>query len=141
MGQGGIFVQGFFNTNFSTLKMAMDASSVRHQVIAQNIANSETPNYKRLEVRFEDELQKHLHKKDLSLKTPHPKHISNQPQSLDHVSIQVSRVLETSITNDENNVDLDREMALMAYNTIRYQTLSRLMEANIGRYYTVMRGA
>lgn len=121
--------------------MAMDAASIRHQVIAQNIANSETPNYKRHEVRFEEELKKHLHPQDLRLKTTNPKHISNHPLTLEDIPIQVSKVRETTITNDGNNVDLDREMALMALNTIRYQTLSQLMDANIGRYNIVLRGA
>lgn len=42
------------------LNRALDASVLRQSVIANNIANNETPNFKRSEVRFEEYLQREL---------------------------------------------------------------------------------
>ena len=40
------------------LSRVLDTAALRHRVIAQNVANVNTPGYRRLEVTFEDELAK-----------------------------------------------------------------------------------
>lgn len=129
-----------FNTNFTTLGIAMDVASLRNEVYAQNVANAETPNYKRREVAFEDVFKEVLDTNDLRLKTSQPQHIPNYPISLEDVSPEISRINNTFVTNDGNNVDIDKEMAMVAANTLRYQVLSRLMDQNFSRYNIILRG-
>jgi len=137
-----ISMSSFFNTNFKTLPAAMDAAVVRNTTIAQNIANVETPGYKRKEVDFEFYLQKAMGDQEdtIGLKTDNEKHFSLYPSSIDDVQARVRTVTDTSITNDGNNVDIDQQEALQAENTINYQTLARLLNLAIERYNTVLKG-
>ncbi|MBB6062024.1 flagellar basal-body rod protein FlgB [Thermosipho japonicus] len=123
-----------FNSNFSTLKAAMDVALKRQEIHSQNIANAETPNYKRKYIVFEELLNES--KMKLSLKTTSRKHIEKTSKV---VSPIIKTQKNTSLTNDGNNVDIDIEMVEMVKNALRYQTLSRLMSANIDRYNTVIR--
>ncbi len=131
---------GLYNTNFTTLPLAMDVASLRNEVYAHNIANAETPGYKRREVSFEDSFKKALAGDELRLKTSRVRHIPNYPVSLDGVEPDLTRIKNTYITNDGNNVDIDKEMAALSANTLRYQTLTRLMDLNIVRYNIVLKG-
>ncbi|HCL98890.1 MAG TPA: flagellar basal body rod protein FlgB, partial [Fervidobacterium sp.] len=58
-------------------------------------------------------------------------------------TVQAKQITQdnTSITNDENNVDIEMETTEMVKDALRYQVLSRLMSANIDRYNTVIRNA
>ncbi|HRW92906.1 MAG TPA: flagellar basal body rod protein FlgB [Thermotogota bacterium] len=131
---------GLFNSNFVTLSSAMDASALRHRVISQNIANAETPGYKRKEVVFEDVLREALSPQELRIKKEDPRHFSNYPENIEDVQARMGSVRNTWITNDGNNVDIDQEMAVMAANSLRYQTLARLMDQNIVRYNIILKG-
>lgn len=55
-----------FSKSVDLLHRAMDASSLRYQVTANNLANSEVPNFKRTSVNFESALNEALE----SEKTP-----------------------------------------------------------------------
>ncbi|MFP4461748.1 MAG: flagellar basal body rod protein FlgB, partial [Thermotogota bacterium] len=74
------------------------------------------------------------------LKKTNERHFQKYPSNIRDVQARVRTVSDTSITNDGNNVDIDQQEALMAANTIRYQTLSRLMSLTIARYNTVLKG-
>ena len=124
-----------FNTNFYTIKRAMDVSMLRQKVHSLNIANVSTPGYKRRYVVFEEFLKKE--KDELKLLTTHSKHISKMDK---HVSPRVLIDYSTSMRNDGNNVDIEYEIVEMVKNGLRYQVLSRLMSMNIDRYNTVLRG-
>ncbi|ONN26920.1 flagellar basal-body rod protein FlgB [Thermosipho affectus] len=123
-----------FNTNFHTLKIAMDVALKRQEIHSQNIANAETPNYKRKYIAFEELLSES--KMKLKLRTTSANHISNIKESINPI---LKTQENTSLTNDKNNVDIDVEMAEMVKNALKYQTLSRLISANIERYNTVVR--
>ncbi|MEA1885413.1 MAG: flagellar basal body rod protein FlgB [Thermotogota bacterium] len=134
-------MSGLFNSNFGTLPAALDAASTRNTIIAQNIANAETPGYKRKEVDFEHYLQQAMGEgDDLELKKTEERHFQKYSSNIQDVQARVRTVSDTRITNDGNNVDIDQQEALMAANTIRYQTLSRLMSLTIARYNTVLKG-
>jgi len=124
-----------FNTNFYTIKRAMDVSMLRQKVHSLNIANVSTPGYKRRYVVFEEFLKKE--KNELKLLTTHPKHISKMDE---HISPRVLIDYSTSMRNDGNNVDIEYEIVEMVKNGLKYQVLSRLMSMNIDRYNAVLRG-
>ena len=124
-----------FNTNFYTIKRAMDVSMLRQKVHSLNIANISTPGYKRKYVVFEEFLKSEENK--IKLLTTHPKHIS---ETSEEISPRVLIDYTTSMRNDGNNVDIEYEIVEMVKNGLRYQVLSRLMSMNIDRYNTVLRG-
>ncbi|HOS52466.1 MAG TPA: flagellar basal body rod protein FlgB [Fervidobacterium sp.] len=125
-----------FNSNFDTLKTALDVQLKRQELHAENIANAETPGYKKKYVAFEEYLQQS--KMKLRMNTTDEKHMSSSPST-----VQAKQITQdnTSITNDENNVDIEMETTEMVKDALRYQVLSRLMSANIDRYNTVIRNA
>jgi len=125
---------GIFNSNFDTLKTAMDVQLKRQELHAQNIANAETPGYKRKYVAFEEYLQES--KMKLKLSTTNQKHLPTFPKVVNAKEVTMKN---TSITNDQNNVDIDMEVTEMTKDALRYQVLSRLMSMNIDRYNTVLR--
>jgi len=123
-----------FNTNFQTLKVAMDVSMLRQSVHAQNIANAETPGYKRKYVVFEELLKEASR---IRLATTHEGHIPSS-QSLPRARIELDK--QAFYRNDQNGVDVDYEVTQMVANGLRYEVLARLMSKNIEYYNTVLRG-
>ena len=128
---------GLFNSNFYTIKMAMDVSMLRHEIHAHNIANAETPGYKRRYVVFESILQKLMDERRIKLVRTNQKHLPGI-MSVPRPVVMVDR--STTYRNDGNNVDVDSEVVEMVKNGIRYQVLSRLLSMNIDRYNAVLRG-
>lgn len=108
--------------SFHRLEGAIRAASMRQQVLANNIANVDTPHYKRSDVVFEEMLSQAIGKegiRTLPLKTTDPRHISNGMGASAPAPAVVTE--ETTIfNNNRNNVDIDKEMALVAENQLRY---------------------
>lgn len=94
---------------------ALDAAWTRNEAIAQNIANVDTPGYKRKTVSFEEELRQAMEKKDF------------KKSDADKIDIRVTEDNKSlSMRLDGNNVDIDSEMAQLAKNTIKYNALIQL---------------
>lgn len=128
-----------FDINFDVLPKAMDASLKKQQTIAQNLANYNTPNYKRKTVAFEEELSKALgNNNELKLKTTKARHLNNT-LSYKKVQGEVKTQDHTSLRNDGNNVDIDAEVSDMVQNTLKFNGLSRMMTYAINRYSTAIR--
>lgn len=106
------------NNVFNLIKKDLDATSLRSKVIANNIANVNTKNYKSYNVSFEDTLNKSVD--DLELKTTDSRHIKLGNDSGD---ISITQDNSTSMNNDGNNVDIDNEMANEAANTLMYNAM------------------
>jgi len=122
-----------FNANFQIIKTAMDVAMLRQNVHAQNVANAETPGYKRKYVVFEELLQESL---KLQLSNTNKSHIQRVQQP---VQPQVKQEEAFFYKNDESGVDIDFEISQMTANGLRYEVLSRLMSKNIEFYNIVLR--
>ncbi|EJO5346030.1 flagellar basal body rod protein FlgB [Clostridium botulinum] len=100
------------------LKKSMDASTNRSRVISNNIANYNTPGYKRHYVTFEETLKENLN--NMSMKTTKEKHM-NTGMEFGQVKEEVDN--STSMRTDGNNVDVDNEMVNNSANTLMYNAL------------------
>src|SRR5690606_36862414 len=101
---------------FQVLQRSLDAASLRQRVVANNIANVDTPHFKRSEVRFEELLAKELKEVSapaFSAYRTNPKHFA-LTNTASGVVPQVVQDQSTAINNSQNNVDIELEMALMA---------------------------
>jgi flagellar basal-body rod protein FlgB len=96
----------------------LDVAALRQQVIAQNIANLNTPGYKRSYVVFSEELSRA--RENLPLKITDPRHMSCKNAGAEP-RLQVES--STSRRTDGNNVDLDQEMLDLVTNQLRYNLL------------------
>jgi len=99
----------------------LGAKWLRNQVISNNIANVDTPNYKRYDVSFESLLQSKLGQKRLELKATNHRHIRTR---LDDLTPKIYRETGSSVRQDGNNVDIDKEMAKLAENALAYDILT-----------------
>lgn len=140
-----MIVNNNFSKTLDLLHRAMSASTVREAVIANNIANSEVPNFKRSTVNFESELERALitekQKPVLELNLTHPDHISNwQPRN--YQDVQIRRVLDyaTTANNNGNNVDPEYEFNLALENQLRYMLLAEAMNFEFSQVNMVLRG-
>jgi flagellar basal-body rod protein FlgB len=123
--------------SLNVLKKGLGAYSDRAKVHARNVANAETPGYRSQEIRFEQDLR-------LALRTGS----AAQPARTDdrHLggdgNLPSGRLAARNPTsawngNGVNDVDIDREMADVADNTLRFTVASELVR----RAYAGMRNA
>ena len=111
-------------TQVPTLKSGMDAYSLRQKTIANNIANVETKGYKRKEVVFEEEFRKALNTKTKALTRTDPRHLPVGHNTM-NIPSEV-KVVQDKFSNGINNVDMDKEMALLAKTQLDYNAMTKL---------------
>ena len=108
----------------------MDFQIQRQNIVSGNLANINTPGYKARTLEFEKDLQAAL---GISQNGPvsrtHPKHLPAK-FSPDATEASVVRELNPRVVQGTDNVDLDRETATMAKNTLMYNTLATVMQKN-----------
>lgn len=119
----------------NVLKKAADASWLREQTIANNIANVDTPGYKRKDVEFESVLKNELgHSKyttlDQKVRYAHMNHL-NPTTYTDHATF--------SYRLDGNNVDVDTENVELASETLKYRGLTDSITQEFTRLKSVMK--
>lgn len=113
-------------STYDLIKQALNASSTRGEVTADNIANVNTDDYKAHYVTFEDTLNNTMD--DLTMKKDNPKHLD---AGNSYGSINVKQDNTTSMNSDGNNVDIDSEMSNQAKNTLMYQALANQASSRI----------
>lgn len=95
------------------LDAGIRAESLRQKAIASNIANLETPGYRRIDVRFEELLAKVLD--------------SSGAVELREIEPQLHRPKGTPIKSNGNDVNLEAEVGEMVKNTLRHKAYIRLL--------------
>ncbi len=106
-------MRGIVNDVTSQLLVkVLNAASLRQRVISNNIANINTPGFKRSYVTFEEQLQQVLAAGDGK----------NLETELDKVEPGIRRDTGSSMRKDGNNVDMDQEMTNLAMNSINFNT-------------------
>lgn len=116
------------------LDKAADASLIRHEVISNNIANNDTSNYKRKDIRFEEYL-----KEELSGSGDLNNRVANASLNNLKASIYTDRE-NLSYRTDGNNVNIETENANLAENQIRYYALLDSMSQEFSRIKSVLQG-
>ncbi|TFE24434.1 flagellar basal body rod protein FlgB [Cohnella luojiensis] len=118
---------------FQRLENAMNAATMRHRVISNNIANVDTPYYKRSDVAFEEMLAQAIGgqgNRGLPGKLTNSRHIPING-SYPSPAPQVITDESTAINNNRNNVDMDKEMALLAENQLRYNLINQQISHDV----------
>ena len=107
----------------------------RNNILASNIANAATPNYKARDISFEDEINKASN--NGSLKSTHNNHIAyNSGNSFNEASYREPLV----IALDGNTVELAVEQMQFSENTMRYQTTVNFLNGKIQKIMSAIRG-
>ena len=119
----------------NVLNRAADAAWQRNEAISNNIANVDTPGYKRQDVAFESVLQQALG--------------NNRYQSMDDkvANVNMSRLRGRAYVDyanysyrlDGNNVDIENENVMLAENQLKYQGLISSINQEFTNLQTVMK--
>lgn len=106
------------------LETGIKAEGLRQETIASNMANLETPGYRRLDVKFEDLLAKAVRSSD----------------GLDSQKIEpeVYQPLNTPVRSNGNDVNLETEIGEMLKNSLRHTTYVRLLRRKFAQMETAM---
>lgn len=129
----------FSNPVMASLKKGLDAEALRQRVIANNVANVNTPNFKKSTVAFESLLKKALGRESLEMITTDPRHFGGTPR-LAELRPEVNLNETTTMRTDGNNVDIDEEMTNLAANGIQYQATARELGDRISLLSFVITG-
>jgi flagellar basal-body rod protein FlgB len=114
-------IDGLFSQpNYVATKRMLDATALRHEAIASNLANIETPGYKRIDVapNFSAELQQAIQSRD--------------PQRIG--SLQPSLAVDTTAapaTRDGNTVKLENELLQLNQNTLAHSLETQLVTGTL----------
>jgi len=123
------------------VEKSLDASLLRNETIAQNIANVDTPGYNRKAVSFEEELSEAISKSSsFKGRRTDPRHIPIGKRNIDEVGIKAYEDKSSfDMRLDGNNVDIENEMAQMAENNIRYEVLIQRLTGSFRKMKSVIR--
>lgn len=118
------------------LHFQQEALNLRHQrqqVLASNIANADTPNYKARDFDFSSELTRVLKEgrggSELALATTSGRHIAGSSAISGPASLKYRVPDQPSL--DGNTVDMDRERAQFLDNSVRYQATLTMLNSRI----------
>ena len=117
----------------NVLDKAADASWVRNDVLANNIANADTPNYKRKDVQFETYLSNAVAGTDS---------LDETVANIDLSTLESTTYKEQaglSYREDVNNVDISTENVELAKNQLKYYTLMNSVNQEFGRLKSAMK--
>lgn len=134
-----------FARSIDLLQREMDVTSLRYQVGANNLANSEVPNFKRSTVNFESELKKAFEseekaKSGFQLTMTDSRHIPLN-EVYDYRDVEPRRVVDytTTAKANGNNVDAETEAQNILQIQMQYRILTQLVNFEFGQVNTAMK--
>lgn len=109
------------------VQQALQGLARRQEAVATNIANVDTPGYRRTDVSFEGELRAQLETRR-RLATTDPRHFAVAPvgEGLLQTALDGAQGRTRAGRNDGNDVDIDYEMTRLAETSLRYQLLTQV---------------
>ncbi len=133
-------LQQILGGSFEVARTALSGLSRRQSAIAANVANIDTPGYRRKAVDFEDALKESLAIAPASMEATDSRHFTKV--SRHDVGLGSSGEVRDVISerNDANDVSIDEEMLLLVDTQLRYQALSQATGTRIGTLRTIIRG-
>jgi len=124
----GSMLEGLFSSqNYQLAQKVLEGNQVRHRGIVQNLANLETPGYKRVDVdvSFRELLSRELGRGQVSS--------VGAPELREDTTAR-------SIRADGNNVSLDREMMALNQNALEHEMLTQFLSGNLKRLKMAISG-
>lgn len=119
----------------NVLDKAADASWIRNEVLSNNIANVDTPNFKRQDVAFEQYLMAQIGGATSA-------NLNKVVANVDLDSIRSTTYTDPNMLSyrlDGNNVDIDTENVELASNQLKYQALIKSISNEFGMIESAMK--
>ena len=126
--------------NFQTEALVLRAE--RQRLISSNIANADTPGYAARDMDFAAALRQAVGAGGTgaasAVATTAPGHITNTVNGRPPVHLNYAQPAQTNL--DSNSVDMDRERANFADNTVRYEATLRFINGSVKTMLTAITG-
>jgi flagellar basal-body rod protein FlgB len=111
---------------FDMLGRLMDAAALRHHVIAHNMANVNTPGYRRLEVSFEETFGKALR--------------TRGEEAAASIRPRIVEAPSPGLRRDGSNLDVDRELGGLNKNALVYAAASQILQSRVATMRSAITG-
>lgn len=127
------------NTIIPKIAKGLDVYSLRQKIIADNIANVQTPGYRRKEVDFEEYLQNAVSGQITGMRT-NANHLPVGGSRMTEVEPRIQVDTSPELKSGVNNVDIEREMVDQVKNEIRFLYSSQLARRNFAKLRASIKG-
>jgi flagellar basal-body rod protein FlgB len=134
-----------FTRTTDLIHRAMDVDTLRYSTSANNLSNSEVPNFKRSDINFESELKLALDSEktaagQFQLETTDPRHISSNGV-IDYKTVEPRKVLDytTTAKANGNNVDPEQEAMTLLRIQLNYQLLTQMQSFEFSQAQSVLK--
>jgi flagellar basal-body rod protein FlgB len=136
-------INSSYGKRMNMMEKSINATVKRREVIADNIANADTPGFKRSDVTFESQLQRAVESEkaeEVPTLMTDPRHMSFN-ETIDYRTVQPKIQVEydSNFRNDKNNVDIDKEMAESTKNAMQYNMLIEVYSRHLRSLDLAMR--
>lgn len=133
------------NNMFNLNKNLLNLYAKREEILSSNIANSETPNYKAMDINFKDAFKKILNKDNthsfaITLKTTSKNHLTQNSKKNNISLFSIIPVKTKNIKIDGNTVDMNRERIEFTKNTLKYEENLIFIKNEIKNLMHVLKG-
>jgi flagellar basal-body rod protein FlgB len=131
-----MIIDGLFGSNTMLMEKSMSLRTARHNLLASNIANAETPNYRAVDIDFKATMDNYLQKEQqesstpkLELQTTDERHLTlngvrNGSPGSDKIVFAAGD--DISIGNDNNSVNAEEQLARMQANTMLFSATAQM---------------
>lgn len=127
--------------NWKVMEKDLEGLARRFESTSKNLANANTPNYARRNVSFEDQLRDLIDgPKRLPMKVTDKGHMPSGPLTVSSVVPEEIKIYDEKYRLDGNNVDPEREMAVMSQTRMAYAAISRFAAKKSSLYRLVIGG-
>lgn len=127
------------DSELNTLRTALNLRAYRQEVLASNIANADTPNYKARDLDFASTLSNALAGKaggPLPMERTAAQHLQGEPGSPYGAELQYRGDYQGAV--DGNTVNMDVERAAFAENALQYETMLTVIRGRFADLRTAM---
>lgn len=133
-------LESIFDSTLNGLEKQLDLSWRRNQAITSNIANSETPGYRAVDLNFSTELDRAFGATEGQL-TPVTKTDGRHLDTISQSGAHLISDLSGATRGDGNNVDLDVQMGKLALNAGKYSMTTSLLYKKMSTLLSAIRQA
>ena len=133
------------NKMFNLNQILLNMYAKREEVLSSNIANSETPNYKAMDINFKNTFQNILKENNtnfskINLRKTSKNHLTPKPKKNDISLFSIIPIKTKNIKIDGNTVDMNRERIEFIKNTLKYEENVIFIKNEIKNIIHVLKG-
>jgi flagellar basal-body rod protein FlgB len=133
--------EGLFRGTIPLLGQALDLRSTRHNLIASNIANMDTPHHKALDLMVEEELVKVTDRRNtMEIQRTHAGHLSGSGVPGGGSAGLKAMPSQPFQSVEGNTVDIDRSMADLSENSLKFNATAQIISNKFKALKTVIQG-